>query len=180
MATAAAPQGRNRFALEVARATAAAIGAERVGIRLSPHGVFNSTGAFPEVEAQYLALARELSALGLLYLHVLDHSAMGAPPVPAELKASLRQAFRACSSWPAASMALSAETALAEGQADLIAFARPFLANPDLVERLNGEREAERTGHGDLLHAGAQGLHRLSDPGGVGRACLTREHQGRR
>lgn len=40
-------EGRNRFALEVARGTVAAIGADRVGIRLSPYGVFNSTGAFP-------------------------------------------------------------------------------------------------------------------------------------
>jgi N-ethylmaleimide reductase len=132
----ASPQGRNRFALEVARATAAAIGAERVGIRLSPHGVFNGTGAFPEVETQYLALARELSALGLLYLHVLDHSAMGAPPVPAALKASLRHAFRGPFILAGGFDGVRAETALAEGQADLIAFARPFLANPDLVERL--------------------------------------------
>src|ERR1017187_8142901 len=86
-------EARNRFALEVARATADAIGADRVGMRLSPYGVFNSTGAFPELEAQYLALASELSRLGLLYLHVLDHSAMGAPPVPAEINLKLRSGF---------------------------------------------------------------------------------------
>lgn len=45
-------QGRNRFALDVARAVSSAIGAGRVGIRLSPYGVFNGTGAFPEVDAQ--------------------------------------------------------------------------------------------------------------------------------
>lgn len=54
-------EGRNRFALEVARATAAAIGVHRVGIRLSPFGAFNSTGPFPEVDAQYLALTQALS-----------------------------------------------------------------------------------------------------------------------
>src|ERR1019366_7474377 len=48
--------GRNRFALEVASAVSAAIGADRVGIRLSPYGVFNGTGTFPEVDEQYLAL----------------------------------------------------------------------------------------------------------------------------
>ncbi len=53
-----ASTGRNRFALEVARAVAAAIGRDRVGIRLSPYGVFNGTGAFPEVQAQTLALTR--------------------------------------------------------------------------------------------------------------------------
>lgn len=45
-------QGRNRFVLEVVRATVQAIGAHRVGIRLSPYGVLNSTGAYPDLEAQ--------------------------------------------------------------------------------------------------------------------------------
>lgn len=128
--------GRNRFALEIARATAAAIGPERVGIRLSPYGVFNSTGAFPELEAQYLALTKELSSLGLLYLHVLDHSAMGAPPVPAAFKTSLRGAFKGLFILAGGFDAASAERALLEKQADLIAFGRPFLANPDLVARM--------------------------------------------
>lgn len=129
-------EGRNRFALEVARAASAAIGPERVGIRLSPHGVFNGTGSFPEVQAQYLALVTELSTLGLLYLHVLDHSAMGAPPVPAELKAQLRAAFKGPFILAGGFDGASAEAALAAGQADLIAFGRPFIANPDLVQRM--------------------------------------------
>jgi len=87
------PQNRNRFALEVARATTAAIGADKVGIRLSPYGVFNGTGPFADVDAQYKALAEGLSSLGLLYVHVLDHSAIGAPAVPAEIKTALRAAF---------------------------------------------------------------------------------------
>lgn len=131
--------GRNRFALEVARATAAAVGAQRVGIRLSPYGVFNSTGAFPEVDAQYLALTEELSTLGLLYVHLLDHSAMGAPAVPAELKRSLRAAFKGLFMLAGGFDRTSAESALQAGQADLIAFARPFLANPDLVARMRAD-----------------------------------------
>jgi N-ethylmaleimide reductase len=128
--------GRNRFALEVARATAAAVGAHRVGIRLSPYGVFNSTGAFTNVEAQYLALTQELSELGLLYIHLLDHSAMGAPPVPADCKLRLREAFKGLFILAGGFDRAGAERALQAGQADLIAFARPFLANPDLVERM--------------------------------------------
>ena len=129
-------EGRNRFALDVARATVAAIGAHRVGIRLSPYGVFNSTGAYPDIDAQYLALTQELSKLGLLYLHVLDHSAMGAPPVPAELKAGLRAAFDGLFVLAGGFDRANAEAALEAGHADLVAFARPFLANPDLVERM--------------------------------------------
>jgi len=128
--------GRNRFAIEVARATVAAIGADRVGIRVSPYGAFNGTGAFAEVETQYLALARELSALGLLYLHLVDHSAMGAPPVPSGFKAALRGAFTGLFIASGGLDRASAELALAERRADLVAFGRPFLANPDLVERM--------------------------------------------
>jgi N-ethylmaleimide reductase len=98
--------------------------------------VFNGTGAFADVDAQYLALVRELSALGLMYVHVLDHSAMGAPAVPAELKAALRAAFDGPFILAGGFDAASAEQALAAGQADLIAFGRPFLSNPDLVARM--------------------------------------------
>jgi N-ethylmaleimide reductase len=132
-------EGRNRFALEVARATAAAIGPHRVGIRLSPYGVFNSTGAFPDVDAQYLALVQELSTLGLQYVHVLDHSPLGAPAVPADLKLRLRAAFQGLFILAGGYDRASAERALDAGQADLIAFARPFLANPDLVERMRAD-----------------------------------------
>jgi N-ethylmaleimide reductase len=132
-------EGRNRFALEVAHATAAAIGAHRVGIRLSPYGVFNSTGAFPDVDAQYLALTRDLSTLGILYVHLLDHSAMGAPPVPAALKAQLRTAFPGLFILAGGFDRAGANSALEAGQADLVAFARPFLANPDFVERMRAD-----------------------------------------
>ncbi|MFM1907294.1 MAG: hypothetical protein RLZZ591_971 [Pseudomonadota bacterium] len=130
------PAARNRFALEVTRATCAAIGADRVGIRLSPYGVFNGTGAFADVDAQYLALASALSNQGLLYLHLLDHSAMGAPPVPAALKSNMRSAFKGPFILAGGYDRDSAENALATNQADLIAFGRPFLTNPDLVARL--------------------------------------------
>jgi N-ethylmaleimide reductase len=130
------PAGRNRFALEVARAVVAAIGADRVGIRLSPYGAFNSTGAFADLEVQYLALTRELSAFGLAYLHVLDHSAMGAPAVPDEFKAKLRQTFDGVFILAGGFDGATAEAVLTAKKADLIAFGRPFLANPDLVTRL--------------------------------------------
>jgi len=127
---------RNRFALEVAHAVSAAIGAKRVGIRISPYGVFNATGAFPEVDAQYVALAADLSRIGLLYIHLLDHSAMGAPAVPAEIKSRVRKAFDGLMIAAGGLDAASAEKALVEKRADLAAFARMFLANPDLVERV--------------------------------------------
>lgn len=129
-------EGRNQFALEVVRAASLAIGADRIGIRLSPYGVFNGTGTFPEVEEQYVALVKELSSLGLLYVHLLDHSAMGALPVPAALKARLRATFHGPFILAGGFDRDTAESALVAKQADLIAFGRPFLSNPDLVERM--------------------------------------------
>jgi len=129
-------EGRNRFAIEVATATAKAIGPERLGIRLSPYGVFNGTGEFPEVQAQFLALATQLSALRLLYVHLVDHSSMGAPPVPADFKLKLRHGFQGSFILSGGFDRATAETALVEKRGDLVAFGRPFLANPDLVARM--------------------------------------------
>lgn len=132
-------EGRNRFALDVVRATVAAIGADRVGIRLSPYGVFNGMGAHPEVEAQVLALTEALAQLGILYVHLLDHSALGAPPVPAEFKFRLRAAFPGVFILAGGFDRASAEGALHAGHANLIAFARTFIANPDLVARMQAK-----------------------------------------
>jgi N-ethylmaleimide reductase len=129
-------EGRNRLALEIVSATIGAIGAEKVGMRLSPYGVINGTGDFPDLREQFLALVQGLSALDMLYLHLVDHSAMGAPPIPADFTLALREAFNGAFILCGGFDRVSAEQALFEERADLIAFGRPFLANPDLVERL--------------------------------------------
>ena len=129
-------EGRNRLVLEVARAAVKEIGAERVGIRLSPHGVVNAAGAFDGVDEQYLALVKQLSTLGLMYVHVLDHSALGTPPVPAKLKTDLRSAFDGPFILAGGQDKTSAQQALSESRADLVAMGRPFISNPDLVDRI--------------------------------------------
>jgi N-ethylmaleimide reductase len=122
--------------LEVARQVASAIGGERTGIRLSPYGVNAGMVAYPEIDETYLKLVPALAGTGLQYVHLVDHSAMGAPPVPAELKLALRKAWPRTFILAGGFDRASAEAALAEGRADLVAFGRPFLANPDLVARL--------------------------------------------
>jgi N-ethylmaleimide reductase len=150
-------EARNRFVLEIARAMVAAIGGHRVGIRLSPYGVLNATGQFADVEAQYLALTKELSALGLVYIHLLDHSAMGTPPVPAEFKAQLRQAFSGLCIQTGGFDRASAERVLADGHADLIAFGRPFIANPDLVKRMQISAELNSLDPASFYTPGSKG-----------------------
>ncbi len=149
--------GRNRFALEVARAAVEAIGRDRVGIRLSPYGVFNGTSEFPDVQAQTLALARALSALGLLYLHLVDHSAMGAPPVPADFKRRLRAGFDGLFILSGGFDHATAEQALREKRGDLIAFGRPFLANPDLVARMRQDAPLNAPDMATFYVPGARG-----------------------
>jgi N-ethylmaleimide reductase len=126
---------RNRFALEVVRAVSAAIGAARTGIRISPCGAFNATGAFPEVEAQFLQLADSLGSLEVAYLHLVDHSSMGAPPIPASFKSALRSAFRGVFIGSGGLDHATGEAMLTSGAADLVAFGRAALANPDLPAR---------------------------------------------
>ena len=127
---------RQRFALEVASAVAAAIGGERVGIRLSPFGVNAGMKPYPEIEETYTTLVPRLAAAGVQYVHIVDHSAMGAPAVPEELKRALRRAWPRTFILAGGFDRTTAEAALNEGRGDLIAFGRQFLANPDLVARL--------------------------------------------
>lgn len=127
---------RNRFALEVARRVADAIGAEHTGIRISPYGVFNGMQHdFEGVSEQFTALAKALGELELVYLHLVDHGAMGAPSPPAELKAQLREAFPNTFVLSGGYDGERAEQELAENKGDIVAFGRPFLANPDLIDR---------------------------------------------
>ncbi len=128
-------EGRARFVIEVARACIAAIGAGKVGIRLSPYGVFNDMPLYPEMEADYTYLAAQMQALGLAYVHLVDHSAAGASVVPASIKATFRSLFKGTLILSGGYDAARAEADLQAGKADLIAVGKPILANPDLVAR---------------------------------------------
>ena len=128
-------ENRVRFALEVIDATIAAIGKDKVGIRLSPFGVFNDMPLYPEMEADYTYLAEKLNAAGLLYIHLVDHSSMGAPKVPDSMKATFRSVFKGALILSGGYDAARAESDLAAGKCDLVAVGKPFLANPDLVAR---------------------------------------------
>jgi N-ethylmaleimide reductase len=127
---------RIKFVVETATAVAQGIGGDKVGIRLSPYGVNAGMLPYPEIDETYLKLVPALEKAGLVYLHIADHSAMGAPAVSPELKQKMRE------SWPRTFLMgggfdlASAEKAIADGKTDLIGMGRAFLANPDLIERL--------------------------------------------
>ena len=91
--------------------------------------------AYPEMESDYAYLAARLNELGLVYVHLVDHSPMGAPPVPNSIKQTFRKVFKRTLILSGGYDAERAETDLKEKACDLIAVGRPFLANPDLVAR---------------------------------------------
>lgn len=128
-------ENRSRFVLEVVTAVTEAIGKDRTGIRLSPYGVANDMLHYPEIDATYTYLTEELNTLGITYIHLVDHSAGGAPEVPLRIKQSVRGKFRNVLILSGGYDHKRAEEDLSLGVADLVAFGKPFINNPDLVER---------------------------------------------
>jgi N-ethylmaleimide reductase len=150
-------ENRIRFAVEICRRTAARIGADRVGIRVSPYGVFNHMRPDAEMDALYIALVSALSELGIAYVHVVDHSSMGAPAVPVVLQAAIRQHFRGTYILSGGYDRARAEADLAEGKGDLVAFGRPFISNPDLPALLREERSLRPADAATFYSAGPEG-----------------------
>jgi N-ethylmaleimide reductase len=128
-------ENRFRFLREITEAILTVWPADRVGVRLSPNGNFNDMGA-PDFRETFTHAATELDAYGLAYLHVVDGLAfgfheLGEPMTLPEFRAVFTGPLMGNCGYTRE----SAEAAIAGGLADLIAFGRPFLSNPDLVER---------------------------------------------
>lgn len=128
-------ENRARFLKEVTEAVLTVWPAGRVGVRLSPNGIYNDMGA-PDFRETFTYAAKLLNAYGLAYLHVVDGLAFGFHEKGAPMTLS---EFRAVFDGPLMGNCgysqVTAEEAISSGQADLIAFGRPYLSNPDLVER---------------------------------------------
>ncbi len=128
-------ENRSRFVIEVAAAVAEAIGKEKTGIRLSPYGVASDMPHYPEIEATYTYLAEQLNNIGIAYIHIVDHSALGGPEVPLKIKQIIRDKFKGTIILAGGYDAQKAEADIQSGLGDLVAIGRPFINNPDLVER---------------------------------------------
>ncbi len=129
-------ENRCRFVIEVAAAVAEAIGNEKTGIRLSPYGVASDMPHYPEIDATYAYLSEQLNKIGLTYIHLVDHSAMGSPAVPLEMKKKIRHNFKNTIILSGGYEKDRAEADLKSGLGDIIAFGRPFINNPDLPKRM--------------------------------------------
>ena len=127
-------ENRARFLLEIVDAAADAIGAHRVGVRISPASPFNSmSDSDPAALTRYVALA--LDARDVMYLHVLEAPTDDDVARTRPLTAAARELFTGVLIANAGYTADAAEAVLARGDADLVAFGVPFLTTPDFVER---------------------------------------------
>jgi N-ethylmaleimide reductase len=142
---------RIRFVVDVARACADAIGADRVGIRLSPYGTFNDLPAHDEVEATYTTLARELR--GLVYVHLVGN----AHPDFAKTASAIGTAFGGTMMANGGLDRESAEATLGAKRADLVSLGRPFIANPDLPRRWQQSASLAAANPDTFYTAGADG-----------------------
>lgn len=124
---------RSRLTLEIAEQIAEAIGADKVGVRISPFLTSNGMPAYEayEVHETYLHIAGRLNNLGIVYLHISNN-----PVIPETTHQAIRNAFNNTIIYCNGFTAETAEAKLQDGSADLIAFGRSFLANPDFIARL--------------------------------------------
>ena len=150
-------ENRNRFVLEVAAAVADAIGKEKTAIRLSPFGANGEMVSGKDTVEQYAALAKGLNDIGIVYIHVVDHSALGAPAVPDAVKEAIRKAYTGTIIISGGYDAEKAERDLEAGKGELVAFGRPFISNPDLVERLKTGAALEVPDHTTFYTPGEKG-----------------------
>jgi len=148
---------RARFILDVAKESCEAIGADKVGIRISPFGVFNEMPPYPEMESDYLYLVEELNKIGLAYIHIVDHSGMGAPEVSDSIKQGIRERFKGSLILSGGYTAERAEKDLSEGRADLISVGVPLLSNPDLVERWKQKKALNKVDFDTFYTPGEEG-----------------------
>lgn len=129
-------ENRAKFLLEVVRRMGEEIGFDRVGVRLSPFGTASGMSNYPGIQEDYVYIVEQLSRMGIVYLHLLDHSGMGGGVVPKEAKVAFRKAFGGIILSAGGYTAETAEKDLKSEYAQLVAFGRPFISNPDLVEKL--------------------------------------------
>jgi N-ethylmaleimide reductase len=143
-------ENRARFLLALAAAIAATIGRDRVGVRISPGHGFNDI-VEADAERTYAYVAERLGAMGLAYLHVVD-SAPGF-----DVAGLVRSHYRGTIILNQGYDRARADADIAAGRADLVSFGVPFLANPDLPERLRTGAPLNPPDFATFYTAGAKG-----------------------
>jgi len=128
-------ENRSRFLQEVVKAVISVFPSNRVGVRISPNGSYNDMGS-PDYRETFLDVAEKLDLFELAYLHILDGLAFGFHELGDPMTLTeFRQVFKGPIVGNCGYTQETAEAAISDGKADLIAFGRPYISNPDLVDR---------------------------------------------
>lgn len=153
----AEPKNRLRFVLEVTDAISAAIGAEKTGIRLAPFGRLFDMHAYDGEEETWLLLAEKLSERSLSYVHLSDQKTLGEQAIPDGFIEKFRTAFDGTLIIAGGFDKQRAEAYLQQGKADLIGFGRPYIANPDLVGRMENNASLNEVNRATMYGGDGQG-----------------------
>ncbi len=149
-------ENRARLLLEVTAAVADEIGASRTGVRISPVSPANGISC-SDPQPQYDYIVEQLNALGIAYLHVIEGATGGARDVApfdfGALRTRFKQTYMANNGYDLALV----NTRLSQGKADLFALGRPFIGNPDLIERLKVGAPLNDMDPATLYGGGAKG-----------------------
>lgn len=143
---------RVRLTVEVAEKVALAIGKDKVGIRFSPFSTLGDLQEYDETHETYAYLATEMSRLGILYIHISANAA-----IPQKTFDAIRYNFHNTIILCNGLTAETAEIQLQNGFADIVAFGRSFLANPDFVTRVEQGAALNQPDFNTLYTPGEQG-----------------------
>lgn len=147
-------ENRTRLILEIVEKTAGVIGKEKVGIRFSPYSTSGDLPAYDpeEVHQTYSYLAGKLNETGIAYIHISAN-----PGIPLRTYDAIRSGFSNTIILCNGLTPETAEVKLKEGFADLVAFGRNFLANPDLVKRIEKGAVLNQPDYNTLYSPGEAG-----------------------
>lgn len=145
---------RSRLTIEIARAVAEAIGKDKVGIRFSPFSQLSDQKPYDEAEVHntYAHLSIELNKIGIAYIHLLS-----SPDIPEKTYQTIRDAFSNILIFSSGLTPETAEKRLQDSTADLVAFGRSFLSNPDFVKRIENNRSLNDVDYNTLYTPGETG-----------------------
>lgn len=145
---------RSRLIVEITEAIAAAIGADKIGIRFSPFSQLSDQKSYDteEVHQTYTYLSSELDRIGIAYIHLSLN-----PDIPEKTYKSIRAVFNNTIIYCNGLTRESAEELLQNNSADLLAFGRGFLANPDFVSRIEKNVPRNDVDFGTLYTPGEKG-----------------------
>lgn len=147
-------ENRSRIVVEIANAIASTIGKNKIGIRLSPFSTVQDIPYYDEKETinTYMYLAKEFNKISLVYIHLSLN-----PNIPQALLEGIRAQYHGIIIQSNGLDKVSAQTIIDSGRADLVAFGRKFLANPDLVNKLELDAELNEPNFNTFYTSGAVG-----------------------